>query len=69
MEWKPTPVAASELGSSKDTLKQKLEAKGGFLENNLHYTLGPTWNSTIVWNVAAVRAAFNQRGLQARQEC
>ena len=67
-QWKPTPAAASELGISKDTLKRKMESKGGFLENNVHYTLGPTRNSTIVWNVAAVRAAFNQRGPQARQE-
>ena len=48
MEWKPTPAAASELGISKDTLKRKMESKGGFLENNVHYTLGPTRNSTII---------------------
>jgi hypothetical protein len=68
MQWKPTPAAASELGISKDTLKRKMESKGGFLENKVHYALGPSRNSTITWNVAAIRDAFNQRGLQAREE-
>ena len=67
-QWKPTPAAASELGISKDTLKRRMESKGGFLENKVHYNLGPSKNSTITWNVPAVRAAFNQRGLQARRE-
>ena len=68
MQWKPTPAAASELGVSKDTLKRKMESKGGFLEHKVHYNLGPSKNSSIVWNVPAVREAFNQRGLQARKE-
>ena len=68
MQWKPTPTAASELGISKDTLKRKMESRGGFLENKVHYNLGPTRNSTIVWHVDRVRDAFNKRGLQARQE-
>ena len=67
-QWKPTPAAASELGISKDTLKRKMESKGGFLENKIHYALGPNRNSTITWNVDRVREAFNQRGLQARKE-
>ena len=65
-QWKPTPAAASELGISKDTLKRKMESKGGFLENKVHYTLGPSKNSAILWDVDRIRAAFNQRGLQAR---
>ena len=68
MQWKPTPTAASELGISKDTLKRKMESRRGFLENKIHYTLGPSRNSTITWHVDRVRDAFNQRGLQARQE-
>ena len=40
-QWKPTPAAASELGISKDTLKRKMESRGGFLENKVHYNLGP----------------------------
>ena len=68
MQWKPTPTAASELGISKDTLKRKMESKGGFLENKIHYSLGPSRNSAILWDVDRIRDAFNQRGLQARQE-
>ena len=68
MPWKPTPAAASELGISKDTLKRKMESRGGFLENKVHYNLGPTRNSTIVWNVDRIRDEFNQRGLQARKD-
>jgi len=66
MQWKPTPAAASELGISKDTLKRRMESRGGFLENKVHYNLGPSRNSTITWDVDAVRDAFNQRGLMAR---
>ena len=68
MPWKPTPAAASELGISKDTLKRKMESRGGFLENKIHYNLGPTRNSTITWDVDRIRDEFNQRGLQARKE-
>ena len=68
MQWKPTPTAASELGVSSDTLKRRREVSGGFLENGTHYTLGPSKNSTITWHVDRIRDAFNQRGLQARQE-
>ena len=68
MQWKPTPAAASELGISKDTLKRKMESKGGFLENTVHYSLGPSKNSTITWNVDRIRQAFNERGLHARNE-
>ena len=68
MEWKPTPAASSELGISDGTLKRRMELRGGFLENGTHYMLGPTRNSTIVWNVAKCRDAFNQRGLLVRKE-
>ena len=68
MQWKPTPTAASELGISKDTLKRKMESRGEFLENKIHYNLGPSRNSTITWHVDRIRDAFNQRGLQARKE-
>ena len=68
MEWKPTPAASSELGISNGTLKRRMEVRGGFLENGTHYVLGPTLNSTITWNVAKCRDAFNERGIQARRE-
>ena len=67
-QWKPTPAAASELGISKDTLKRKIESKGGFLENKVHYNLGPSKNSAITWNIPRVRDAFNERCLLARSQ-
>ena len=67
MQWKPTPTAASELGISKDTLKRKMESRGGFLENKVRYNLGPSKNSAITWNVDRFRDAFNQRGIEARK--
>jgi hypothetical protein len=45
-----------------------MESRGGFLENKVHYNLGPSKNSAITWNVALVRDAFNERGLQARYQ-
>ena len=68
MSWMRTGDAADQLGVSSDTLKRRREVSGGFLENGTHYNLGPSKNSSIVWNVPAVREAFNQRGLQARKE-
>lgn len=67
-EWKPTSAAASELGMSMDTLKRKMDYKGGFLKNKIHYSLGASKNSPITWNVPAVRAAFNERGLKNRSQ-
>ena len=63
-----TGDAADQLGISPDTLKRRREVNGGFLENKIHYNLGPSRNSTIVWHVDRIRDAFNQRGLQARKE-
>ena len=68
MSWMRTGDAADQLGVSSDTLKRRREVSGGFLENGTHYTLGPSKNSTITWHVDRIRDAFNQRGLQARQE-
>ena len=68
MSWMRTGDAAHHLGVSSDTLKRRREVSGGFLENGTHYNLGPSLNSSIVWNVPAVREAFNQRGLLARKE-
>ena len=68
MSWMRTGDAAYHLGVSSDTLKRRREVSGGFLENGTHYNLGPSRNSSIVWNVPAIREAFNQRGLQARKE-
>ncbi len=66
MSWMRTGDAADHLGISTDTLKRKMESKGGFLENKVHYNLGPSKNSAILWDVDRIRDAFNQRGLQAR---
>ena len=68
MSWMRTGDAAYHLGVSSDTLKRRREVSGGFLENGTHYALGPSKNSTITWHVDRIRDAFNQRGLQARQE-
>ena len=68
MSWMRTGDAAHHLGISTDTLKRKMESRGGFLENKVHYNLGPSKNSAITWNVALVRDAFNERGLQARSQ-
>ena len=68
MSWMRTGDAAHHLGISTDTLKRKMESKGGFLENKVHYNLGTSKNSTITWNVDRVGDAFNKRGLQARSQ-
>ena len=68
MSWMRTGDAAHHLGISTDTLKREMESRGGFLENKVHYNLGPSKNSAITWNVALVRDAFNERGLQARYQ-
>ena len=68
MSWMRTGDAADQLGVSSDTLKRRREVNGGFLENKVHYVLGPSQNSTITWHVDRIRDAFNQRGLQARKE-
>ena len=68
MSWQRTSDAAEQLGISTDTLKRRMEVRGGFLENGQHYSLGPSKNSSITWNVDRVRDAFNKRGLQARKE-
>ena len=68
MSWMRTGDAADQLGVSSDTLKRRREVNGGFLENKVHYNLGPSKNSAITWNVALVRDAFNERGLQARYQ-
>ena len=68
MSWMRTGDAAYQLGVSSDTLKRHREVNGGFLENKVHYNLGPSRNSTITWQVDRIRDAFNQRGLQARKE-
>ena len=68
MSWMRTGDAAHHLGISTDTLKRKMESKGGFLENKVHYNLGPSKNSAILLDVDRIRAAFNQRGLQARSQ-
>ena len=47
MSWMRTGDAAHHLGISTDTLKRKMESKGGFLENTVHYNLGPSKNSAI----------------------
>ena len=62
-----TSLAAPELGLSQGHLKRQMEEKGGPLKEGEHYYLGPTKNSPIQWNVAAVRAEFHRRGMLRRQ--
>ena len=61
-----TSLAAPELGLSQGHLKRQMEEKGGPLKEGEHYYLGPTKNSPIQWNVAAVRAEFHRRGMLRR---
>ena len=68
MSWMRTGDAADQLGVSSETLNRRREVNVGFLENKVHYVLGPSRNSTITWHVDRIRDAFNQRGLQARKE-
>ena len=56
------------LGDQHGHPEAKDGIQGGFLENKVHYNLGPSKNSAITWNVALVRDAFNERGLQARYQ-
>ena len=64
--WLTTPKAAEALGRSGSYLKRLRETHGGFLEAGIHYSLAPSHNAPITWNVPLVRAAINQRGLEAR---
>ncbi len=66
-QWLPTTAAAFALGFSPATLKRARDISGGFLEGGRHYNFGPSRNSSIIWNVEAVRAAFHRRGIQARK--
>ena len=68
MSWMRTGDAADQLGVSSEILKRRREVNVVFLENKVHYVLGPSRNSTITWHVDRIRDAFNQRGLQARKE-
>ena len=64
--WLTTPKAAEALGRSGSYLKRLRETHGGFLEAGIHYSLAPSHNAPITWNVPLVRDAINQRGLDAR---
>jgi len=68
MSWMRTGDAADQLGVSSEISKRRREVNVVFLENKVHYVLGPSRNSTITWHVDRIRDAFNQRGLQARKE-
>lgn len=68
-EWLATPAAAQLLGRSPEYLKKARDLyPGGFLEEKTHYILGPSANSSILWNVEAVQKALHQRGIEARKE-
>jgi len=62
-----TSLAAPELGLSQGHLKRQMEEKGGPLKEGEHYYLGPTKNSPIQWDVAAIRAEFHRRGMLRRK--
>jgi hypothetical protein len=64
--WLPTRRAAKAIGCSPEHLKRQRDVYGGFLEAVNHYSLGPSLNSPIRWNVEKVRGALHRRGLIAR---
>ena len=64
--WLPTPKAAEALGRSSGYLKRLRETHGGFLEVGTQYSLAPSSNAPITWNIPLIRAALNQRGLEKR---
>ncbi len=67
--WMPTTEAAVYLKVAPCTLKRHRDINGGFLESGTHYRFKtPSKNSTILWNVGAIRDLFHQRGMKARQE-
>ena len=61
-----TSLAAPELGLSQGHLKRQMEEKGGPFKEGEHYYLGPTKNSPIQWNIAAILAEFHRRGMLRR---
>lgn len=61
--WLRTPAAATALGCSQNHLKRCRDIHGGFLVGGEHYILGSSHSAAILWNVAAIRAAFHHRGM------
>ncbi len=62
-DWLPTPAAALALGRSATYLKRLRDSHGGFLESGRHYAVAPSSNAAITWNVDAIRAELNRRGM------
>ena len=62
--WLPTPAAALALGRSTSYLKRLRDSHGGFLELGRHYSVAPSSNAAITWNVDAIRSELNRRGME-----
>ena len=62
--WLPTPDAALALGRSTSYLKRLRDSHGGFLESGRHYSIAPSSNAAITWNVDAIRSELNRRGME-----
>ena len=67
--WLPTSRAAQAIGCTPEHLKRQRDSHGGFLEAGAHYSLGPSLNSPIRWDVEAVRIALHRRGMKLRASC
>lgn len=62
--WLPTPAAALALGRSTSYLKRLRDTHGGFLESGKHYSVAPSSNAAITWQVDLVRQELNRRGMK-----
>ena len=63
-----SPDAARYLKCSVDFLKDCREIKGRFLKCNVHYFLGLSSNSPIMWDVELIQELFIERGILNEKE-
>ena len=69
MTWLDTTQTSRELGIHPSTLKRKRDISGGFLETGKHYRFKTdAANSSVLWDVDAIRQLMHERGKQARNE-
>jgi len=59
--WVPTTEASRLLGRSASYLKRQRETHGGFLEAGIHYSMAPSSNAAITWNVSLIRKDLHRR--------
>ena len=65
--WLPTREATAYLGVSSQFLKKNRDINAGFLKEEIHYILGPSINSSILWDVEEILREFNYRGRLIRE--